>query len=68
MNELEAILSMMREVSVSAVFIYFFMAERKSHERTRAAYRDDLRATAGFGTLIRHPSPHKDTQPIPDMS
>ncbi len=68
MDELQAIVGMIGDVGIWIVFAYLFIDERKRHEDTRQAYRDDLRATAGFGALIRHPAASMDTQPLPDMS
>lgn len=67
MDELQAILGMIGDVGIWVVFAYLFIDERKRHEATREAYRDDLRATAGFGALIRHPASQQDTQPITEM-
>lgn len=68
MEELQAIASMVGDIGVWAVFAYLFLDERKRHERTREAYRDDLRSAAGFGALLRHPATQQDTQPPQDPS
>lgn len=68
MEELQGILGMIGDVGIWIVFAYLFIDERKRHENTREAYRDDLRATAGFGALIRHPATQQDTQQLPELS
>lgn len=67
MEELQAVLGMIGDVGIWVIFAYLFLDERKRHETTREAYRDDLRATAGFGALIRHPATLQDTQPLPEL-
>lgn len=67
MEELQAVLGMIGDVGIWVIFAYLFLDERKRHETTREAYRDDLRATAGFGALIRHPATPQDTQPLPEL-
>jgi hypothetical protein len=68
MDELQGILGMVGDAGFWVVFAYLFINERKAHERTREAYRDDLRSAAGFGALLRHPASQQDTQPLPELS
>lgn len=68
MDELQGITAMIGDVGIWVAFFYLFVAERKAHEKTREAYRDDLRAAAGFGAVMRHPAALGDTQQLPDLS
>ena len=68
MDELQVITSMIGDVGIWVAFLYLFIDERKGHERTREAYRDDLRSAAGFGALLRHPAAQPDTQPPQEVS
>jgi len=68
MDELQGLTGMIGDVGIWVAFFYLFVAERKAHERTREAYRDDLRSAAGFGTLLRHPASQQDTQPAVEPS
>lgn len=67
MEELQAISGMIGDVGIWVAFFYLFIDERKRHQATREAYRDDLRSAAGFGALLRHPASQHDTQPPVDM-
>lgn len=68
MEELQVILGMIGDVGIWVVFAYLFLDERKRHEMTREAYRDDLRDIGGLRTQLRHPASQQDTQPLPDIS
>jgi hypothetical protein len=37
------------------IFLYLFLKERESHERTRAQHLEDLRDVAGFSGRLRPP-------------
>lgn len=56
MEELQSIISMIGDVGIWAVFFYLFIDERKSHEATREAHREDLRDVAGLRQQLRHPA------------
>lgn len=68
MDEIQQIAAMIGDVGIWVAFLYLFIDERKRHQATREAYRDDLRSAAGFGALLRHPAAQIDTQPATDPS
>ncbi len=67
MDEIQAILGMIGDVGIWAVFAYLFIDERKRHEASREAHMEDLRDMAGMRPQLRHPATSPDTQPLPDM-
>ena len=46
------LITIMQQFGQWAVFFYLFMRERSDHERTRRAYREDLRDMAGMGDRL----------------
>lgn len=51
-SEFSIIVDMVQTFGTWAIFLYLFVQERASHERTREDYRNDLRDIAGLRARI----------------